>query len=172
MVRLAMPVLAANPLTTCAMTLESTAYLALSPMRARLAVFLGTAGSGTRWSGLSAGAPSIRRVFGVFREISKSPLLTTLVIFQMLALVFVWIGIARAMLRSLRASVAYRLWTLYPVTVAVVLLVMAAGGEADARFRLPVIPLLAVAASLGYFPRSNMTNRSPGEGIAEGARSR
>jgi hypothetical protein len=34
----------------------------------------------------------------------------------------------------------------------VILLTLAAGGEADARFRAPVIPLLAIVAAIGYFP--------------------
>jgi hypothetical protein len=152
--RLAIPILVANPVQTLAMTIESTAYLALTPIRTPLAALVGTSG-GSGGTGLAAGAPSIGRVRDVVKQVLGSPLLAALVGFQIVMILFMWAGIARAGLRWPRATAGYRLWTAYPAAVGIILLIMAAGGEADARFRAPVVPLLAVAAALGYFPRAS-----------------
>jgi hypothetical protein len=56
------------------------------------------------------------------------------------------------LIRCLQGGSHYRIWVLYLAAAGVLLLALAAGGEADARFRAPVAPFLAIAAALGYFP--------------------
>jgi hypothetical protein len=82
----------------------------------------------------------------------RSPTLTILVMFEAVLTLLLWVGIATALVRCVRNSDGSRLWTLYLTCAAVLLLILAAGGEADVRFRAPVLPLLAIVAAIGYFP--------------------
>jgi hypothetical protein len=149
---LAMRTLVANPLQTIAITLQSWLYLAAAPLRSQVAVLVGTAGA-SQGDGLNAGAPSLGRLKGVLRLVLQSRILTALVLFEILLTALLWIGIARAVAECVAARAEYRIWMLYPAAAGAILLVLAAGGEADVRFRAPVIPLLAIVAALGYFPR-------------------
>jgi hypothetical protein len=150
--RLAMRTLVANPLQTIAITLQSWLYLAAAPLRSQVAVLVGTAGA-SQGDGLNAGAPSLGRLKGVLRLVLQSRILTALVLFEILLTALLWIGIARAVAECVAARAEYRIWMLYLAAAGAILLVLAAGGEADVRFRAPVIPLLAIVAALGYFPR-------------------
>jgi hypothetical protein len=148
--RLAIRILLRHPFEIFAITAQSTAYMALSPMRAPLAYLLGIP-TGPPSLGLSAGAPSLARVRAVLQGLLESPALTVLEAFQVLMVAITWIGVARALLRWREASTEYRMWSLYLFGLAVLMLALAAGGEADVRFRVPAVPLLAVVAGLGYF---------------------
>lgn len=147
--RLAKDVLLAHPMETLAMTVENAGYIALFPMRTQLAYVLGTSGGSEGW-GLSAGAPRTSRFKAELRKMLGSPILSILVAFQELTLLAMWAGVIWALLRCPRSSAEYRLWTLFPTLVSMVLLLTGAGGEADVRFRVPVVPLLAIVAALGY----------------------
>ena len=149
--RLAEEVLLAHPMEALAMTLENTVYIALFPMRTQVAYLVGTSGGSAGW-GLSAGAPSVTRFRAELGKMLRSPTLSALIAFQVLMELAMWAGVIWALFQCLRAPADYRVWTLYLTLVAMVLLVIGAGGEADVRFREPVVPLLAVVAALGYFP--------------------
>ncbi|HSR57392.1 MAG TPA: hypothetical protein VLL57_04350, partial [Candidatus Binataceae bacterium] len=149
--RMAENVLLAHPIETALMTLESAIYLALFPMRTQVANLVGTSGGSTGW-GLSSGAPGAGRFKSELDKVLGSPVLSALIAFQMLMLLAMWAGVVWALLRCLRASHNYRVWVFYLTLVSMVLLVVGAGGEADVRFREPVVPLLAIVAALGYFP--------------------
>ncbi len=148
---LAKEVLLAHPVEALAMTLENGAYIALFPMRTQLAYLVGTSGGSEGW-GLSAGAPSASRFRTELGKVLRSPMLSALIAFQMLMIIAMWGGVIWALLRCLHAPADYRVWTVYLTLVSIVLLVTGAGGEADVRFRIPVVPLLAIVAALGYFP--------------------
>jgi hypothetical protein len=163
--RLAFHVLLAHPFEAALMTVQGTAYLALFPIRSQLASVIGTKG-GTPGLGLNAGAPNIGRVRTVIQELMKSPLLAALEILQVLMIGVVWIGIGRAFLRCRHASEEYRVWVLYLAGLSILLLVLAAGGEADVRFRAPVASLLAAVAGLGYFAERSQV-RHVDEGFPE-----
>jgi hypothetical protein len=149
--RLAVDVLLDHPMETLAMTLENAAYIALFPMRTQVAYVFGTSGGSPGW-GLSSGAPSADRFTVELRKLLGSPALSVLVAFQVLMILAMWTGVIWALRRCLHAPIDYRVWTLYLTSVATVLLVTGAGGEADVRFREPAVPLLAIVAALGYFP--------------------
>lgn len=149
--RMAENVLLAHPIETALMTLESAIYLALFPMRTQVANLVGTSGGSTGW-GLSSGAPGAGRFKSELDKVLGSPVLSALIAFQMLMLLAMWAGVVWALLRCLRASHNYRVWVFCLTLVSMVLLVVGAGGEADVRFREPVVPLLAIVAALGYFP--------------------
>jgi hypothetical protein len=144
------------------MTLQGVIYLALSPIRTPLAAMLGTAG-GSFEEGLNAGAPSISRIRNTLRTMLRSPVLSVLVVFEAALTLALWVGVVAAFLRCTRAKPEYRLWVFYLAAAGVLLLALAAGGEADARFRAPVIPLLAIVAALGYFPGSRLQEAQPAE---------
>jgi hypothetical protein len=152
---LAFKVLEANPIETFLMTAQASIYLAVTPMRSPVARMIGTAGS-SEGNGLNAGALTIHRVRDTLMAVLQSPLLTAMVLLQVVLTIFLWVGIAWAAIHCLRRDGNYRFWVLYLFGAGALLVVLAAGGEADARFRSPAIPLLAAVAGLGYAP-----NRQP-----------
>lgn len=158
--RLAFGVLAAHPIEALVMTLQSAVYLAVTPMRSPVARMMSTAGA-TAGDGLNAGAPSVSRIRATLRTMLESPLLTAMVLFEALLALFLWIGVGFALIRCVSADRNYRLWVLYLFVTGLFLMMLAAGGEANVRFRSPTIPLLAAAAALGYFP-SRQSSTSTG----------
>jgi hypothetical protein len=149
--RLAFRILAAHPIEAVLMTVQGSIYLAVAPMRSPLARMIGTAGA-SPGDGLNAGAPSLERIRNTLRTMLQSPLLSALVVFEAALTLILWVGLALAAIRCIRTGGDYRLWVLYLLSMGVLLVILAAGGEADVRFRSPAIPLLATAAALGYFP--------------------
>jgi purine-cytosine permease-like protein len=63
----------------------------------------------------------------------------------------VWTGVLLAILKVRKSSTEFRAWIIYLLAVAVLLLVAASGAEAAVRFRSVTMPLLAIAAAMGYF---------------------
>ncbi|MBV8774758.1 MAG: hypothetical protein JO166_20855 [Deltaproteobacteria bacterium] len=166
--RLAFGILAAHPIEALVMTIQSAVYIAVTPMRSPVARMMGTAGA-TAGEGLNSGAPSVSRIRATLRMILESPLLTATVLFEALLAFILWIGLGFAIIRCVRADSNYRLWILYLFVTGLFLMMLAAGGEANVRFRSPTIPLLAAAAALGYFPgRQSSTS----EGIQDSSRAR
>jgi hypothetical protein len=159
--RLAEDVLFAHPTETVAMTLENAAYVALFPMRTQVAYVFGTSGGSTGW-GLGAGAPSAARFRTELSKTLHSPILSALIAFQVLMVLALWSGVIWALLRCWHAPISYRVWTLYLMLVSVLLLVTGTGGEADVRFREPVVPLLAIGrARLLPGATADDENRAP-----------
>ncbi len=161
--RMGFEVVESYPWQAAAMTLQAAAYLALSPIRSPLARMLGTQGA-TAGDGLNAGAPSLGRVRMALQSMFGSPLLTALVALEAGLTLVLWIGIANGLARCRRVPNDYQMWVVYLAVSGVLLMVLAAGGEADVRFRAPVIPLLAAAAALGCFP-SPAPLADAGEGL-------
>jgi hypothetical protein len=155
---LSIPILENNWRQALAMTIQSTVYLAAAPMRSLLARMLGTKGESSG-GGLNAGAPSLSRVRDVLRVISQSPILTLAVVIETLLTTITWVGVVAALLQLPRQSPQYRMYVVYLGGMALLLLALAAGGEADVRFRAPVSPLLAAVAGLGYFPKRSGAER-------------
>ena len=149
--RLSKEVLLAHPMEAVAMTLENATYITLFPMRTQLTYMLGIGGGTAGW-GLSAGSPSAARFNAELGKILRSPTLMVLLAFQMLMTLAMWVGVVWALWRCRRGSGEFRVWVLYLTVVSTMLLVSAAGGEADVRFRVPVIPLLAIISAMGYLP--------------------
>ena len=134
-----------DPAAAIAMTLRCFGWLAIVPIRGSLDAFLGT----------NAGAHSFLAASGNVRariqDMLRSSLLTSLVLLQFVFMVFVWIGVARALARLRRKSAVERALVLAPFILALALLALATGPEAMARYRLPVMPLLAMIAAAGWF---------------------
>jgi hypothetical protein len=149
--RLSRSVIMRDPLTAIRMTLQNTAYIALFPIRTQLADVVGTAG-GSAGSGLSSGNPSLSRFRNEVNKVLHSPVLTSLLTLQVLMTMVTWIGIGQALIRWSGASREYKIWTAQLLFISLIMIALAAGGEADVRFREPVAPLLAILAALGYFP--------------------
>jgi hypothetical protein len=108
---------------------------------------------------LNAGRPSLKRFATTLRQVSQSSVLILLLILQLAIMAFVWIGVVLAVVKVARWWRAtgpfsdYAVWTLYPLAVAVALLMLASGAEADVRMRVPSVPLLAMVAALGWFAK-------------------
>jgi hypothetical protein len=149
---LAIGILRAHAVQALAMTFQSAIYVALVPMRSPLARLLGTLG-GSAGEGLSSGAPSLSRLRQTLLTTFSSPLLSVAVLVETLLTIALWIGLFAAVVRCRQQRAMYRVTTLYLAAVGLILILLAAGGEADARFRVPAIPLLSIVAALGYFPK-------------------
>ena len=161
MQHLARTILLAHPLQVELMTIRSIVYVSLTPVRSQLARVLDAPGA-SKGSGLNAGALSMRRVRNVFGLIMQSPLVASLIIFQITMTMCLWIGIGKALIRCFQGTVEYRMWIVCLLVASFFLLLLPAGGEAEARFRTPAIPLLAIVSGLGYFPRPRRLNMYTG----------
>jgi hypothetical protein len=116
---------------------------------------LGTKGE-SGGNGLSAGALTFSRVRDVLRKTWESPGLTFFVVVEVVLTVAVWVGVVVALVRVRSQPAQYAISVVFLTVTAVLLLAVAAGGEADVRFRAPVSPLLAGVAALGYFQRRSI----------------
>ncbi len=144
-------VLLSHPYEALEATIQGAIYMAIVPDRSMLARQLGLRGGYRELQvGLNAGAPNVGRFKTEINRLLQSPTLVALMGFQMLLILAMWTGFACALFRCRQASRVYRLWVLYLAGVAMMFIVLAAGGEAAVRFRVPVVPLLAIVASLGY----------------------
>jgi hypothetical protein len=144
-------ILLSHPGEALKATIQGTIYMAIVPDRSMLARQLGLRGGYRELQvGLNAGAPNVGRFKREINRILQSPTLVALLAFQMLLISAMWIGCAFALRRCWRGSPVYRLWVIYLAGVAMLFILLAAGGEAAVRFRVPVVPLLAIVASLGY----------------------
>jgi len=157
-----------HPLAFLAMTLWSFFYVCLVPDRAPLAQFLGIPAV------LQIQEPGSVRIEALFQklgagkfsglsmlfaeELQSSLLLLLLVAFQLVMIGFTWAGVIRALKKhpahrsSLDASI------LFVFAACVLMLLLASGPEAVARFRVPVTPLLAFLAGVGWFGTTRAEN--------------
>jgi hypothetical protein len=138
----------AYPAETMLTTFQGALYNAFAPMRSELGAWLMLEGRGR---GLNRQKITPGAIEKVLRKVLRSPLMTALIAFQMVVLLALWSGVAVALVRSFNGTAAYRKWVIYLTLVALLFLGLAAGGEACQRFRVPVIPLLAIVAGLGFF---------------------
>ncbi len=79
-------------------------------------------------------------------------------ILQFALIVMTWIGVDRV-LASLRGKTPREVaLILIPLSVALSLMILAAGPEAYARYRMPAAPFLAMLAGIGWCPRAARRN--------------
>jgi hypothetical protein len=141
-------ILLAYPFQTIEVTIEGTLYNAIAPMRSELSAWLLM---GAREHGLNSLNMTVGASRNLLRKLLSSPLIAFLVGIQLLTMLVLWAGLTIALWRSLRASYEYRVWCTYLAVIAVMFVGLAGGGEASQRFRVPVVPLLAIVAGLGFF---------------------
>jgi hypothetical protein len=152
-----------HPLTLAVMTAQSFIYLATVPDRSRLSRLFQLKGEGGSGLGLNAGRPSLQRFATALRQVSQSAVLILLLIAQLALTGFIWIGVALGVVTAFKSwrggiSSDYPVWTLYSLAIAILLMMLAAGAEADVRLRVPSVPLLAMVAALGWFARPKSTH--------------
>jgi hypothetical protein len=158
-----------DPVATLIMTLRSLIWLALVPDRGSLNELLETNAGADSY--LAASATLRARI----RQLLRSPLLAALVALQEVLIVFTWFGVTRALVSIRGRPIREVALVLVPFCVALVMLIMAAGAEAYARYRMPAAPLLAILAGIGWsgghFSSTRGAGMGRGEVIAEFERS-
>jgi hypothetical protein len=171
MMQLGESIMRDHPRQVLLMTLQTTIYVSIFPDRSALARVLGTAGGYSDFRvGLVSGAPSASKFRDEIQRLFQSPLLTILMIFQMVLIIFMWFGVGRALLRSLGGGSDYRLWVLYLTATAMLFILLAGvGGGMGVRLRTPAVPFLAIVAALGYFPKMERAVYETGRAPAEAA---
>jgi len=158
MVPAALAIIARHPAAFVRMTVWSLLYVSVVPERGPLSHLLGIQrtfgveepGSMRATAALREFKTSPRAAFdAIYRdEFHSSPIVLALTVFQIVLTLLMWAGVI-AVLRfaGLRT---YRDFCIAAFIVsALVLLLLAAGPEATARFRVPAIPFLAMAAGVG-----------------------
>jgi len=158
-------ILLADPWEAALIPVQGTIYNAIVPERTMLARLLGVGGDYGKLKGRFYGAFTMKRVTSEVHSVLQSPVLTGLLLFQLVIIILMWAGIGRALFLCLHASAEYRVWVLYLTFISLFFLVIAACGSGGAvRFRVPVAPLSAIVAALGYFPSSRPQKRVPATG--------
>ncbi len=144
MVRKSLEIFRQHPIATAVVMGRGFLLVATVPDRNELNDVIGTHGAGP--FGLPPSADVLIRV----RNMLHSPLLTMLVLLQLVVILFVWTGVWRAILRIgvHSKSEASLLWI--PFSLALLMLACAAGPDAQARFRVPAVPFLAMLAGIGW----------------------
>ena len=143
-IRRSIRILTADPVATARMTIRSFLWLTVVPDRGDLNSFLSLHG------GASVTYPASERIAERLHDLLRSPALTGLVAYEVLIMIFVWVGVVRAavILRNGRAGPAFLL--LIPLAIAMLMILLAAGPEATGRMRTPAIPFLAMLAGIGW----------------------
>lgn len=148
--RRALRILVGHPWETIVVTVQGFVWLLIAPSRTLLAKLLGTPGGSTEL-GPGSGRVTLSRLTRLLDQVAQSKLLTALIALQFLVTAVIWIGVLRSLLKIRKSSPEFRAWIIYLLSVAMLLLVTASGAEAAVRFRSVVMPLLSVAAAMGYF---------------------
>ncbi|MGD0117804.1 MAG: hypothetical protein ABSD30_07050 [Candidatus Binatus sp.] len=156
--RRAIQILASHPWETAVVTVQGFVWLLIAPSRTLLANLLATQG-GSKELGPGSGRVTLSRLTRLLDEVAQSKLLTALIAFQFLVVAVVWTGVLLAILKVRNSSAEFRAWIIYLLAVAVLLLVAASGAEAAVRFRSVTMPLLAIAAAMGYFASESQVIR-------------
>jgi hypothetical protein len=158
----ALRIITAHPIAFAEMTAWSLLYLCVVPDRGPLSHLLGVQqsflvedpGSMRVKSALErmgeAPSAAIRSIFR--EEFDSSMTLVLLITFQLATAAFLWTGVALALRHWQRGS--YEDMCLVSLAgSAFVLLIIASGPEATARFRVPAMALLAMIAGVGWLGR-------------------
>lgn len=132
-----------HPAAFAFITLRSIVWQAFAPDRAHLLTYVSVSQLPTSYS-----APLAERLLTMLR----SPILTVLIVMQLALVLLVWIGVGRAFWFMKRRPRRDRAIVFIAAAIALMFILLAAGPEAQARYRLPAIPFLALAAGLGWFP--------------------
>ncbi len=155
MTKRSIAVLLGHPVATGAMILRCLVWLAIVPDRANLNAVLGTNARSSVF--LMASQNVALRI----REMLRSPLLSVFVTGQVLLTIFMWIGVGIT-LTQIRGQPRGQLpLILIPLGVAFVMLLIAAGPGAIARYRVPAVPFLAMLAGVGWSGTFARLGRNP-----------
>jgi 4-amino-4-deoxy-L-arabinose transferase-like glycosyltransferase len=145
MTRRSLEIFIHDPVGTLLMTLRCLIWLAIVPDRGNLNDLLGT----------NAGAHSFLAATGQtrarIRELLNSSTLTALVALQVVMILLIWVGVAQALWAIRNFEARERQLVLVLFGVALVMIGLAAGAEAFARYRVPASPFLAIIAGIGWF---------------------
>ena len=147
-------VYAKHPVSAFVVTLRGLVLVAGVPDRNELNELIGTKGGGP------LGLPPSFDIAARIRRTLNSPLLTSLVLAQLILVAFVWGGVARSLLRCDWSSKVEVACILVPLAMAFAMLLCAASPDAHARFRVPAVPFLAMLASIGWFGNADSSSRS------------
>jgi hypothetical protein len=144
MVRRSVHILLSNAFATAVLSFRILIWLAIVPDRANLNAILGTNARSSQF--LVASSDIVLRL----KDLLHSPTLTILVLLQIALVAFVWIGVGRAITAIRGGTRRDRVMLMYLLCIALVMLVLAAGPEAIARYRSPAMPFLAMLAGVGW----------------------
>ncbi len=147
MVRKSIQIFFRHPIATVIVMGRGFLLVSTVPDRNELNEMIGTHGAGP--FGLPPSADILIRV----RSTLHSPLLTMLVLLQLVVTLFVWTGVGQAILRDGAHSKGEASLRWIPFSLALLMLVCAAGPDAQARFRVPAVPFLAMLAGIGWLGR-------------------
>jgi hypothetical protein len=141
-----------HPIDALAMTAESFLFVAIVPDRSNLDGTFSIEGGGlpAGQAGLNQGSPSWSRVRTRLNTIMRSWKITALVGVQLLITLLVWLGVLLAV-RHVKMISASVVWVFFPLVISSSLLLLASGPEATSRMRMPVVPILAMVAAVGWF---------------------
>jgi hypothetical protein len=164
----ALRIIMAHPVAFAEMTAWSLLYLCVVPDRGPLSHLLGVQrsfsvedpGSMRVKLALERMGPgaAIRSIFST--EFDSSMTLVLLITFQLATAAFLWTGVALALRHWQRGS--YEGTCLVSLAgSAFVLLIIASGPEATARFRVPAMALLAMIAGVGWLGRREGGSPAP-----------
>jgi 4-amino-4-deoxy-L-arabinose transferase-like glycosyltransferase len=148
-------IILSHPITFAVITAENFVLLLTMPERRPL--------SYSTEPGSDVGPQRMRHIFGQFfsapiatiedvirAEFDSSIIYFVLALLQLAITLFILAGVALAV----RGVFAHRgpemLEVLFPLAVALAFLVSASGPEADARLRLPAVPILVMLAAIGW----------------------
>lgn len=143
-----------DPLALGAMTLGSFALIALNPYDSNVYKLMGT--------------PRVKTnsMTGRYREMFTGGIeIAVLMVFETALLLLIWGGILLALFRLDWKSRMHLVMVLYPLAVALLLMVPSSGilEAIQTRFRVACLPLLAMPAAVGWFGATALNN--PGENI-------
>jgi hypothetical protein len=144
MFKRSMQILRSNALATSILSFRILIWLAIVPDRANLNAILGTNARSSQF--LVASSDIVLRI----KDLLHSPTLTILVLSQMALIAFMWIGVGRALLGLLGRKRQDVVMLMYLLGIALLMMFLAAGPEAIARYRAPAMPFLAMVAGVGW----------------------
>lgn len=133
-----------HPVAFLRMSVESFLWLAIVPSRANLNLLLKTRG------GAGSYIPAATKVRERILQLLRSPILTALVAFQLVLILIIWAGVLLTLWKLARGIVNQPeiIWLL--AAAAIVLLGLASGPEAYARYRAAAMPFLAILGGIGW----------------------
>jgi len=133
-----------HPIATAVVIGRGLIYVAIVPARNELSELIGTN------NGRPLKLPPSSNVLVRMRQVLHSPTLTVLIFVQLLLIGFIWLGVARALLRNHWMSKTETALLLIPLAIAFIMLGCAAGPDAHSRFRVPSAGFLAMLAGIGW----------------------
>jgi hypothetical protein len=155
--RQAAQIIAAHPVLVSKVMLYGATKILVGTGHADLLHFFGGVPYEARPAGASAFSLEATR-----ERLTRSPWAVALVAYVLLHLARVYAGAARGVLRVTRG--ARSRWPAHVLLagIAIYLVVVAAGPEAYARFRVPVMPFLAIFAGIGWGSSTRRVTPGPG----------